>query len=239
MQIQQIPALKDNYIYLLHGAGETAVIDPSLAAPVLEKLKQEGWKLDCILNTHHHWDHTDGNLELKEQTGAKVIGYSGDSKRIPGIDVQLEDGKIFKVCGQDARAIFIPGHTLGHIAYYFADSGNLFCGDTIFSLGCGRLFEGTAGQMYNSIEKIKALPSDTKIYCAHEYTKSNGRFAISIFPDNQDLKARIEEVRILRNDGKPTIPSTLELEIKTNPFLIAKDEAEFTNYRKMKDIFLA
>lgn len=237
IKILQITALNDNYIYLLHGGGETAVIDPSLAVPVLEILEREGWQLDYILNTHHHNDHTGGNLELKTATGAKIVGYAGDAHRIPGIDAKLNDGDIFKVCGLDSRVMFIPGHTLGHIAYYFAGAASLFCGDTLFCMGCGRLFEGTFEQMFTSLAKIKALPLDTKIYCAHEYTESNGRFALTITPENQDLKARMQEVLNLRNAGKSTVPSTLDIELKTNPFLIAKDASEFATIRTLKDNF--
>lgn len=237
LKILQIPVLKDNYIYILHGAGQTTVVDPSLAAPVLEVIKQEGWQLDYILSTHHHNDHVGGNMELKAVTGAKIIGYAGDAHRIPGIDIKLQDNDVFKVCGLDAEVIFIPGHTLGHIAYYFAQASSLFCGDTLFSLGCGRLFEGTAQQMFSSLARIKALPKNTKIYCAHEYTESNGRFALSIMPENQDLKTRMQEVINLRTARKSTIPSTLEIELKTNPFLRAVDANEFATIRKMKDNF--
>ena len=237
MEIVQIPALKDNYIYLLHGEGQTVVIDPSLAQPVLEAIDSRGWRLDYILNTHHHNDHTGGNLELKAAKGAKIVGYAGDAHRIPGIDVQLKDGDIFKVCGQEARVMFIPGHTLGHIAYYFAEAGSLFCGDTLFSLGCGRLFEGTPEQMFTSLGRIKALPPQTKIYCAHEYTESNGRFAKSIMPDNKNLAGRLAEVAALRAEGNPTVPSTLAGELKANPFLIAGNVEAFAKIRKMKDVF--
>ncbi len=237
MKILQVQALKDNYIYILHGGGQTAVIDPSLAAPVQDILIKEGWQLDYILNTHHHWDHTDGNIELKTATGAKIIGYKGDEKRIPGIDIKLEDGDVFPLCGTDAKVMFIPGHTLGHIAYYLKGVNSLFCGDTLFSLGCGRLFEGTPEQMFTSLQKIKSLPANTKIYCAHEYTESNGKFALTIFPDNQELKVKMDEVKYLRKQGKPTIPSILADEIKTNPFLLAQNVLQFTDIRIRKDNF--
>lgn len=235
MKILQIPVLKDNYIYILHGCGQTAVIDPSISAPVLQMLDKQGWKLDYILNTHHHNDHVGGNIELKAATGAKIVGYKDDAHRIPGIDIKLSDDDIFNVCGYDAEILFIPGHTLGHIAYYFAKKDMLFCGDTLFSLGCGRLFEGTPQQMFTSLAKIKALPKNTQIYCAHEYTQSNGNFALGLMPENKDLLARIEEVKNLRQDCKPTIPTSLSIELKTNPFLLATNANEFATIRMQKD----
>lgn len=237
MKIIQIPVLKDNYTYLLHGGEKTAVIDPSIASPVLEMLEKESWQLDYILNTHHHNDHTGGNLELKAASSAKVIGYKGDSHRIPGINIELNDGDTLNICGQTVQIMSIPGHTTGHIAFYFPEISSLFCGDTLFSLGCGRLFEGTPEQMFNSLAKIKALPHDTLIYCGHEYTESNGKFAITIIPDNQDLKTKMTEVTRLRAQSKTTIPTLLEVELKTNPFLLANDVNEFTRIRHLKDNF--
>lgn len=237
MEIIQIPVLQDNYIYILHGNAQTAVVDPSLAQPVIDIIEQKGWQLNYILNTHHHNDHVGGNLELKSATGAKIVGYAGDAHRIPGIDIKLQDGESFTVCGLSSRIMFIPGHTLGHIAYYFAEASSLFCGDTLFSLGCGRLFEGTAEQMFSSLTKIKALPGGTKIYCAHEYTENNGKFALSILPKNPNLRTRMQEVKNLRTAGKSTIPTILDVELKTNPFLLAFDAKEFAAIRRMKDEF--
>jgi hydroxyacylglutathione hydrolase len=239
LHITQLPALKDNYIYILRNeaTGETGVIDPTLAAPVLEFLTNKKWQLNYIINTHHHWDHTDGNVEIKQATGAKVIGFKGDAHRIPGIDIEVADGQIIDICGHKAEIIFIPGHTLGHIAYNFKNKKILFCGDTLFSLGCGRLFEGTAEQMFTSLQKLAALPENTAVYCAHEYTQSNSKFAITIEPDNKDLQNRIKEVAVLRSHNKPTIPTSIELELKTNPFLRAGTVEEFARVRKMKDGF--
>jgi hydroxyacylglutathione hydrolase len=239
IEIIQQPVLKDNYIYIIHNdkTKQTVVIDPSISAPVLQILADKNWQLDFIINTHHHWDHTDGNVEIKSVTGAKVIGYKGDAHRIPSIDIEVVDGQIIDICGQQSEVMFIPGHTLGHIAYYIKESGVVFCGDTLFSLGCGRLFEGTAEQMFTSLQKLVALPEDTKVYCAHEYTQSNGKFALIIDPNNSDLQERVEEVRVLRENDKPTIPSTIGLELKTNPFLRAKTVEEFARVRRLKDSF--
>lgn len=239
IEVIQFPVLSDNYTFMIHNEADnrTAVIDPALAEPVLATLKEKGWQLDYIVNTHHHFDHTDGNMPLKQATGAKIIGYKHDAKRIPGIDIEVDDGEKINICGEEAEVIFVPGHTLGHIAYYFAESGVLFCGDTIFSLGCGRLFEGTAEQMYNSLNKLKNLPGETKIYCAHEYTEANGKFALTIEPDNVDLQQRMEEVRHLRKQGKATIPTVMELELATNTFLRAGSVEEFAERRRKKDGF--
>lgn len=237
MEVIQIPVLNDNYIYLIHGGGKTAVVDPAVAESVLKELKKQGWNLDYIINTHHHWDHVGANLELKNKTNAKILGYKGDKIRIPGIDIELTDDEMFNLCGEECKVMFVPGHTLGHIAYYFSQSGNLFCGDTLFSMGCGRLFEGTAEQMYNSLSKIKHLPVNTKIYCAHEYTEANARFARYIFPGNSNIEERYKVVHEMREADKSTIPVTLEMELKTNPFLLAGNVEEFAKYRKMKDGF--
>ncbi|MCE3233310.1 MAG: metallo-beta-lactamase family protein [Rickettsiaceae bacterium] len=237
MEIVQLPVLKDNYVYILTGGRKVCVIDPSIAAPVLQHLMDNNLKLDYIINTHHHWDHTDGNAEIKAATGCKVIGYKGDAHRIPGIDIEVEDGQEIEICGEIAKVMFIPGHTLGHVAYYFEKPGIVFCGDTLFSLGCGRLFEGTAKQMHNSLQKLVMLPKDTKVYCAHEYTESNAKFALSIEPDNQALLQRVAEVKALRQQSESTVPSTIALELATNPFLRVNNLEKFAKLRKAKDIF--
>lgn len=218
-------------------SGQTAMIDAPSAQPVLDVLDSKGWTLDIILNTHHHWDHTGANKALKKQTGCRILGYKGDAARIPMIDVEVEDGQTIEVCGTVARVIFVPGHTLGHIAYYFEKEGLLFCGDTLFAMGCGRLFEGSAQQMYDSLQKFCALPEETKVYCAHEYTQSNGRFALTIEPDNHDLQQRMKEVDVLRAEGKATVPTTIGLERKTNPFVRAVDTDAFAEIRRKKDNF--
>ncbi|CAG1020402.1 hydroxyacylglutathione hydrolase [Methylomonas sp. LL1] len=221
LEILQIPVLTDNYIYLLHepSTGQTAVVDPAVAEPVLDALEQNGWRLDYIFNTHHHGDHVGGNLQLKQSTGCKVVGAAFDNRRIPGIDITVADGETVQLGLQSFQIISTPGHTLGHIVYYCPDSLALFCGDTLFSLGCGRLFEGSAEQMWHSLQKLKALPGDTRIYCAHEYTQANGRFAMTLDADNPDLLQRLAEVAELRHQNLPTVPSTLSVELATNPFL--------------------
>jgi hydroxyacylglutathione hydrolase len=223
LEIVQIPLLVDNYSYLLHDSatGQTAVIDPSEAQPILKELSQRGWKLDYIFNTHHHFDHVGGNQELKAQTHCKIIGSHHDHQRIPGIDQQVMEGNLIRLGHATAQVLEIPGHTIGHVAYWFQDSKAVFCGDTLFSLGCGRLFEGTPTQMWNSLRRLAYLPRDTQIYCGHEYTEANGRFALSIDPHNATLQAYCAHVAILRAEGRSTIPSTIEIEVAANPFLRA------------------
>lgn len=228
LEICQIPVLSDNYIYLIHDSDEnvTAVVDPAVADPVLDKLEQQKWHLDYILNTHHHSDHIGANLRLKELTGCSIIGAEKDKHRIPGIDKMVaEESRVF-IGRHDATIIDLPGHTAAHIAFWFKDDALLFCGDTLFSLGCGRLFEGTPEQMWCSLLKIRQLPAQTKVYCAHEYTETNARFALSLEPDNQQLKELIQTIRERRSQGRPTIPSSLEIENQFNPFLRA-DNVDF------------
>jgi len=223
LEIQQIPALRDNYIYLLREpkSGAVGVVDPSVAAPVLAALQQRGLKLSHIINTHHHPDHTGGNLELKAATGAIVVGPLADKGRIPGIDVAVADGDTFKFRDEAATVYDVPGHTRGHIAYWFKDSQTLFSGDTLFLMGCGRLFEGTPQQMWNSLSKLKALPPATQVYCGHEYTQANARFALTVEPKNADLIARAKRVDAMRAAGQSTVPGTMADELATNPFLRA------------------
>ena len=193
IEIIQLPVLTDNYIYLIHEpvSGQTAVIDPAVSQPVLDCLSAKGWTLNFILNTHHHWDHVGANLELKEQTNCQILASESDYSTIPGIDKGLKHGDTIKLGDQVAKVIATPGHTLGHIVYHFSKSNALFCGDTLFSMGCGRLFEGSAEQMWISLQQLKKLPRETRIYCAHEYTQANSRFALTLEPDNQQLLQRI------------------------------------------------
>ena len=253
LSIIQIPVLTDNYIYLIHErvSDETAVVDPALALPVLDVLDKKGWRLNCILNTHHHWDHVGGNLELKQKTGCKIIAPQSDRHRIPGIDIGVSEGDVITLGAGMARVISTPGHTSGHIVYHFAEDNALFCGDTLFAMGCGRLFEGSAEQMWDSLQKLKALPASTRIYCTHEYTQTNGRFALSVEPDNTQLQQKMIEVQRLRAENKPTVPSTIEQERATNPFFRSDSiniqktlglEGQspvrvFTELRKRKDSF--
>jgi hydroxyacylglutathione hydrolase len=223
LEIRLVPLLKDNYAYLLHEpqAGVTGIVDPSEAAPVLAAVQQAGLKLTHILNTHHHWDHSGGNLELKAATGATVVGPKADEARIPGIDLRVDEGQPFAFGNAAADILFIPGHTKGHIAFWFRDDKAVFCGDTLFSLGCGRMFEGTAPQMWSSLQKLRALPDDTRVYCGHEYTQANARFAVTVDPGNAALQRRAAEVDRKRAGGEPTIPSTMGEEKAANPFLRA------------------
>lgn len=221
LEIHQFPCLSDNYGYLIHDreTGQTASIDTPEAAKIDLALEERGWRLTHILNTHHHFDHAGGNLELKKRWQCTIVGAAEDAARIPGIDVRLRDGDEFQFGGQRARIFDVSGHTLGHIAYHFADSRALFCGDALFSLGCGRLFEGTPARMWESLQKLLALPDETRVFCAHEYTQANARFAVTVEPDNQALLKRVEEIDRLRAAQKPTVPTTLGLEKATNPFL--------------------
>lgn len=253
LEIHQIAVLNDNYVYLAHDSetGSTAVVDPAVSGPVLDVLKAKGWTLTHILNTHHHNDHTGGNLELKQETGSIIVGPRADSQRIPGIDVEVSDGDTYLIGNATAKVFDVPGHTRGHNAYWFSESDALFSGDTLFSMGCGRLFEGTSSQMVNSLAKFTALPDQTRVFCAHEYTQSNGRFAISLEPKNKALQNRMSEVNSLRLAGKPTVPSTIGVEKATNPFL-RSSSAElqktlglegvdlvdvFAETRNLKDVF--
>jgi hydroxyacylglutathione hydrolase len=227
LEIVQLPVLKDNYVYLVREprAGAVGVVDPAVADAVEAELDRRGWRLTHILNTHHHADHVGGNLRLKQRYGAAVVGPRADRQRIPGIDVAVGEGDDYLFGREAARVFDVPGHTSGHIAYWFKESRALFCGDTMFSLGCGRLFEGTPRQMWESLGKLRALPDDTLVYCAHEYTESNGRFAATVDPANPDLARRIAEVKRLRAEGRPTVPSILGDERRANPFLRADQPA--------------
>ncbi|MBT4889618.1 MAG: hydroxyacylglutathione hydrolase [Rhodospirillales bacterium] len=221
LDIVQIPVLNDNYIYLAHEAtsGATAVIDPAVAGPVLEAAASRGWTITHIINTHYHGDHTGGNLEIKEKTGCTIIGSRIESDRTPGIDQEVSDGDHIKIGNAPCIVFDVPGHTEGHIAFWFEESDALFCGDTLFALGCGRIFEGSPLEMWTSLSKLKVLPGSTKVFCAHEYTQANAKFALSVEPDNAALVARSKEIDEMRLKGIPTVPSTLAQELATNPFL--------------------
>ncbi|MGB5950301.1 MAG: hydroxyacylglutathione hydrolase [Parvibaculum sp.] len=223
IEILQFAALNDNYGYLVHerSSGATAAIDTPEVAPLLAALDSKGWKLTHILNTHHHFDHAGGNAELKEKTGCTIIGPKGEKDLIPGIDRAVGEGDIVEIGAARARVIDVPGHTRGHIAYHFVEDHAVFVGDTLFALGCGRLFEGTPEQMWTSLSKLMALPDDTTVYCAHEYTQSNARFALSVEPQNAALVARAREIDEKRARGEWTVPTTIGLEKATNPFLRA------------------
>lgn len=221
LEIKQIPVLNDNYVYLAHcpETDQTAVVDPAVVDPVMDALTDTGWTLTHILNTHHHADHTGGNIEIKSATGCTIVGPRADRDRIPGIDVKVGEGDTYDFGNTQARVFDVPGHTRGHIAYWFEESDTLFPGDTLFVMGCGRLFEGTPAQMVNSLSKFDRLPDQTKVYCAHEYTQTNGRFALTVEPHNQALIDLMDEVNDKRARDIPTVPSTLGQERETNPFL--------------------
>lgn len=221
LEVHQFPCLSDNYGYLIHDpdAGVTATIDTPEVAPINSALEEKGWQLTHILNTHHHFDHAGGNLELKDRWNCRIIGSKDDAERIPGIDVKLGDGDTFQFGNFDAQVFDVSGHTLGHIAFYFPEADKLFCGDALFALGCGRLFEGSPAQMWTSLQKLMALPEKTGVYCAHEYTQANAAFALSVEPQNDALQQRAKEIEALRAEGRPTVPSTIGLELETNPFL--------------------
>jgi len=227
MDVTILPALKDNYIHLIRdpASGAVAVVDPAEAGPVVEALEAREWRLAAIFNTHHHSDHIGGNHDLKARYGCPVIGARADRARIPELDVAVGDGSTYQFGNETIAVIATPGHTSGHVAYYFPQTRALFCGDTLFSLGCGRLFEGSAAEMWASLGKLRALPGDTRVYCAHEYTLANARFALTIEPDNPALATRIEEAQRQREHGRPTIPTTLATELATNPFLRAGEPA--------------
>ncbi|MDJ0648616.1 MAG: hydroxyacylglutathione hydrolase [Xenococcaceae cyanobacterium MO_188.B19] len=257
MKIDRIPVLSDNYIFLLYELENctAAVVDPAVAKPVLKRLEELGLDLVAIFNTHHHSDHVGGNRELiKHFPNLCVYGGAEDRGRIPGQQVFLKQGDTVEFAGETAQVFFVPGHTRAHIAYYFPpiegeDAGNLFCGDTLFAGGCGRLFEGTPAQMVDSLGKLKALPDNTLVWCAHEYTLNNLKFALTVEGDNGDLQQRYESVKRDRAIKKPTVPSLLGIEKKTNPFLrwnapslqavtkMQEPARVFGRLRGMKDLF--
>jgi hydroxyacylglutathione hydrolase len=237
MQIVPVPAFSDNYLWLVHDdvSGDTAVVDPGDAAPVLAEAARRDWTISQVWNTHWHPDHTGGNLAIKQATGARISGPANE--KIPGRDVALDEGDAVRIGDHVGRVIEVPGHTLGHIALLFDEERVAFVGDTLFAMGCGRLFEGTPAQMYRSLQRLTALPEDTKLYCAHEYTLSNARFAVHAEPTNAATAARLADVEKLRGAGEITVPTTVAQERETNPFVRATDEHAFARLRKDKDSF--
>jgi hydroxyacylglutathione hydrolase len=234
-----IPVLSDNYVWLLreNTSGEVMVVDPAVAAPVLAKAEELGWTITHIWNTHWHPDHTGGNAEIKAATGCTITGPAAEFERIPTLDVQVRGGHIVMLGTTQAKVIDVPAHTAGHIAFHFDFEGVIFVGDTLFAMGCGRLFEGTADQMFANMQTLAALPDSTHVYCAHEYTQSNGRYALVAEPDNEALKVRMAEVNAARLRGEATVPTSIGLEKATNPFMRASSVEELAARRLAKDSF--
>ncbi|MDB9818951.1 hydroxyacylglutathione hydrolase [Candidatus Pelagibacter sp.] len=239
MKIQIIPCLQDNYSYLIIDEKKNiaCVVDPGEADPIIKYLDDNKIKLKFILNTHHHYDHIGGNKKLKEKYGASIVGYQGDQKRIPQIDILLNDQQTWMYQNFEAKIIFIPGHTTGHICFYFYKEQSVFTGDTLFSLGCGRIFEGTYTQMFNSLMKLKELPQNTKVYCGHEYTKKNSDFCVTHDANNKNLKTKINDIDKKLKNGQPTIPSTIKDELECNIFLRSSNIETFSKLRYLKDNF--
>ena len=239
MRVEIIPCLQDNYSYLIidENNNSACVVDPGEAKPIVDYLKNKNIKLKYILNTHHHFDHIGGNEYLKKKFGSIVVGFRKDINRIPEIDILLEDNQIWKAENFEAKIIHIPGHTTGHICFHFFQEKLVFTGDTLFSLGCGRIFEGTYKEMFESLNKIKSLPEETKVYCGHEYTLSNLKFCIKYNPENRNLKKKAENIKKKIDNGLPTIPSTIKDELECNIFLRANDLESFSKLRDLKDNF--
>jgi hydroxyacylglutathione hydrolase len=239
MKIKIIPCLKDNYSYLIidEKKNTACVIDPSESEPIIRYLENNKIDLKFILNTHHHYDHVGGNQKLKKKYNAKIIGFQEDKDRIPGIDILVNDQEIWGNENFVAKIIHIPGHTLGHICFYFFNNKLVFTGDTLFSLGCGRIFEGTNLQMYESLKKIKELPKDTKVFCGHEYTLNNSEFCLIHDQNNDNLKNKIKEIKKKVQNNLPTVPSTIKEELECNIFLRSKNVESFSKLRDLKDNF--
>jgi hydroxyacylglutathione hydrolase len=253
IEIEQFTCRSDNFCVLAHEteSGETAIIDAPEEAAIIAAIQRTGWRPTALLITHHHGDHVQANLALKKRFGLKITGPKAEAAKIPGIDEEVEEGRIIKLGGEMIGVIETPGHTAGHVSYHFEKSHLAFTGDTLFALGCGRLFECKPSVMLQSLKKLTALPPETRIYCGHEYTQSNARFALTVDPTNSALKERASEIDRLRAEGKPTLPTTMARELATNPFLRwhdaairrnlgmenASDEAVFAEIRRRKDAF--
>jgi hydroxyacylglutathione hydrolase len=237
LEVVRIPVLSDNYVWLLHDPtnGETVAIDPAVAEPVLEAAAVRGWTIDQIWNTHWHGDHVGGNAAIKAATGCVITGPAAEADKIATLDRLVGEGDTVRIGDHVATVMAVPAHTAGHIAYHLADARMAFVGDTLFAMGCGRLFEGTAAQMFANMERLAALPDDTAVYCAHEYTLSNGRFALGVEPDNVALVQRVAVVEAQRARGDATVPTTIGLERDTNIFMRARDVAQLAERRAAKD----
>ena len=239
LEILCIPVLNDNYVWLVHEAQscETIVVDPAVADPVLQMADKRGWRITQIWNTHWHPDHTGGNAAIKAKTGCRITGPAAEHARIPTLDILVSGGDEVRLGNATAAVMDVPAHTAGHIAFHFLQERAAFVGDTLFAMGCGRLFEGTAGQMFANMQALGALPDETEIYCAHEYTQSNGRYARIAEPENMEIIARMAKVDEMRAKGIPTVPTTIGLERATNPFMRAVSIEQLAQRRKAKDEF--
>lgn len=251
LEIVLLPCRTDNYAVLFHDGDETVVIDTPDGAVIDEELTRRGWRLTQILTTHHHGDHTAGHSALKAKYGCRIVAPAAEADKIPGVDLEVAEGDTVTIGSHEAKVIATPGHTKGHIAYHLPADGVVFVGDTLFALGCGRLLEDTPAAMWASLQKLAKLPPETRVYCGHEYTVANARFALTVEPDNARLAARAREVASLREHNEPTIPTTIGLELATNPFVRAgeasvkrgvgmpdaSDVAVFTEVRARKDRF--
>ena len=239
MKVEIIKCLQDNYTYLIINEKNNyaCIVDPGDAEPVIDFIQKKNIKLKFILNTHHHYDHIGGNNDLKEKYKAKIVGFKDDKHRIPNIDILVENNQIWKGENFESKIIHIPGHTTGHICFYFSKEKMIFTGDTLFSLGCGRIFEGTYKQMYNSLNKLKTLPTSTKIYCGHEYTLNNSMFCLKYDKNNKNLGKKVLEINDKLKKNLPTIPSTIGEELACNIFLRAKNLEDFSKLRDLKDNF--
>lgn len=236
--VHRVPAFTDNYVWLFEYApGLVAVVDPADATPVLAAAAEQGLKITHILNTHWHPDHVGGNLAIKAATGCHIIGPAREAERIPGIDRAVDEGDQVALGAHRASVLFVGAHTAGHIAFHFPSAHALFPGDTLFAMGCGRLFEGTPADMFAALGKLKPLPADTRVFCAHEYTLSNARFAVTVEPENPALAARYTQVQAMRDRGEPTVPFLLSEELATNPFMRAVSADELGDRRRAKDAF--
>lgn len=239
IEIARIPVLSDNYVWLVHepASGETAVVDPAVAEPVLAEADRRGWRITQIWNTHWHPDHTGGNDAIKAVTACAITGPAAEAARIPTLDRRVGEGDRVALGAVEALVLEVPAHTAGHIAFHFESEAAVFVGDTMFAMGCGRLFEGTAAQMHANLQRFAALPPETAVYCAHEYTLSNGRFALAAEPDNQALADRMRAVEAARAAGEATVPTTIALELATNPFVRVACAEELAERRAWKDSF--
>lgn len=239
LEIVRIPVLSDNYVWLVHEpeSKETMVVDPAVADPVLAEAEKRDWRITQIWNTHWHPDHTGGNQAIKDATGCHITGPEAEQERIPTLDSKIRGGDTVKLGEAEAQVMDVPAHTAGHIAFHFPAENVVFVGDTLFAMGCGRLFEGTPEQMFENMQKLSRLPGETAVYCAHEYTQSNGEYALVAEPDNKALRRRMDEVIAARARGEATVPTTIALEQATNPFMRATSAAQLAERRSAKDNF--